>query len=120
MLAFMPIVISLLWAAFALFGRWLQLHPEKLVPSGQFMGPDTTGARLFRAQIAIIGTIAVFGGTCGAFHELLRFAAFGSVVLRWMMVLAAAATGIVAAVYVRREANARPMHKSNNPYGWWP
>ncbi len=116
----MQIVVCLLSAAFALFGRWIQLHPEKIVPTGQFMGPDTIGARLFRVQVAVVGTIAVFGGTYGALHSLLQFTAFGSVVLDWIMVLVAAATGIVAAVYVRREANARPMHKSNSPYGWWP
>jgi len=28
--------------------------------------------------------------------------------------------GRVMALYVRREANARPTHKSTSPYGWWP
>lgn len=116
----MRIVAGLLSAAFALFGRWIQLHPEKIVPAGQFMGPDTLGARLFRVQVAVVGTVAVFGGTCGALYELLRFATFGSVALGWMMVLTAVAAGILAAVYVRCEANALPMHKSNSPYGWWP
>ena len=74
---------------------------------------------MFRIQVAVIGTLAVFGGTCGAVHGLLQFAAFGSVALGWIMVLAAVATGMVAAVYVRRETNARPLHKSNSPYGWW-
>jgi hypothetical protein len=106
MLAFMQIVASLLSAAFALFGRWIQLHPEKIVPTGHFTRPDTLGARLFRVQVALIGTIAVFGGTYGALHALLQFATFGSVVLAWIMVLTAVATGIVAAIYVRREANA--------------
>jgi hypothetical protein len=116
----MQIVASLLSAAFALFGRWVQLHPEKIVPTGHFTGPDTLGARLFRAQVAVIGTIAVFGGTYGALHGLLQFATFGSVAFGWIVVLTAVATGVVAAVYVRREANARPMHKSTSPYGWWP
>jgi len=116
----MQIVVSLLSAAFALFGRWIQLHPEKIVPTGQFMGPDSVGARLFRLQVAVIGTIAVFGGTYGALNGFLQFATFGSVALGWTMVLTAVATGIVAAIYVRREANARPMHQSNSPYGWWP
>lgn len=117
---FMQIVFSILSAAFALFGRWIQLHPEKIVPSGQFMGPDTRGARLFRVQVAVIGTIAVFGGTCGALSSLLQPATFHSVALGWIMVLTAVAAGVVAAVYVRREARARPMHKSTSPYGWWP
>jgi hypothetical protein len=116
----MEIVTSLFSAAFALFGRWVQLHPEKIVPTGHFIGPDTLGARLFRLQVAVMGTIAVFGGTYGALHGLLQFINVGSVVLSWMMTTAAAATGLVAAVYVRREANARPMHKSTSPYGWWP
>ena len=120
MLAFMQIVASLLLAAFALFGRWIQLHPEKIVPTGHFMGPDTLGARLFRVQVAVIGTIAVFAGTYGALHGLLQFATFGFVALGWIMALTAAAMGVVAAVYVRREANSRPMHKSTWPNGWWP
>ena len=116
----MQIVAGLISAAFALLGRWVQLHPEKIVPAGHFTGPDTLGARLFRVQVAVIGTIAVFGGTYGALHELLQIAAFGSVAVGWIIVLTAVATGIVAAVYVRREASARPMHKSASPYGWWP
>jgi hypothetical protein len=116
----MQIVISLLSAVWALFGRWIQLHPEKVVPAGHFVGPDTLGARLFRVQVAVIGTVAVFGGTYGALHELLQFLAFRSVALGWIIVLTAAATGVVVALYVRREASARPIHKSSSPYGWWP
>ena len=86
MLACMLIVVSLLSAAFALLGRWIQLHREKIVPTGHFMGPDTLGARLFRVQIAVIGTIAVFGGTYGALYGLLQLATFGSVALGWIMV----------------------------------
>lgn len=107
-------------AAFALFGRWLQLHPEKLVPAGHFIGPHTFGARLFRLQVAFLGTFAVFGGITGALYTLLQFATFGSVVLGWIALLLSIAAGVFVAVRVRREVKARPVHESKSPYGWWP
>lgn len=130
MLGFMQKIIVgiLLSPAFALVGRWIQLHPEKIVHHGQFMGPDTIGARLFRVHVAVIGTIAVFGGTCGTVlgFLILNFMDVPAVdwmmglAIKWMMRLAIIAVGIAAAVYVRREAKARPLHKSNSPYGRWP
>lgn len=116
----MPIIASLLCAGFALLGRWLQLHPERIVPEGQFMGQNTFGARLFRAQVFLVGTFAVFGGTCGALYSLLQLAAFGSAVLDWVIRLAALVAGILAAIHVRKEVKARPVHESKSPYGWWP
>ena len=70
---------------------------------------------MFRIQVAVIGTLAVFGGTCGAVHGLLQFAAFGAVALGWIMVLAAVATGMVAAVYVRRETTLVHCTKATVP-----
>jgi hypothetical protein len=46
MFAFMQIVISLLSAAFSLLGHLIQPHPEKIVPTGPFMRPDSLAARL--------------------------------------------------------------------------
>jgi hypothetical protein len=66
-----PIVAASLFALFALAGRWIQLHPERMVPKGQFVGPNTRGARFFRAQMAILGTFVVFGGTTAAVFSLL-------------------------------------------------
>jgi hypothetical protein len=130
MLGFMQKIIVgiLLSPAFALVGRWIQLHPEKIVPTGRFMGPDSIGARLFRVLVAVIGTIAVFGGACGVFLGLLLFV-FTDVpavdwmmrlAIKWMVRLAIVAVGTATAVYVRREAKARPLHKSNGPTGRWP
>lgn len=57
----MRIVPILILVRLVLLGRWMQLHPESVVPKGLFTGKNTVGARLFRGQIAVIGTLAVFG-----------------------------------------------------------
>ena len=61
--------------AFAFLGRWLLLHPERLAPEGQFMGPYTFGARLFRFQVTAVGTFALFFGALGSIFAALHWVA---------------------------------------------
>ena len=116
----MSIVAAILFALFALGGRWIQLHRERTVPKGQFVGPNTLGARLFRAQVAILGTFMVFGGTTAAVFSLLSLLTSASVRLGLLAKLIGAVAGVLAAIYVRWEARTRPEYVSNTPYGWWP
>jgi hypothetical protein len=109
-----------LFAAFAFFGRWIQLHPEKVTPKGVFMGPQTFGARLFRAQVKFVGTFAVFGGTWCAVFALLSKLAVASLILGWIAQLVGLCAGAYAAMHVRRQVRARPEYVSSNPHGWWP
>jgi hypothetical protein len=115
-----PVLAAVLSASFAFVGRWIHLHPERTVPKGHFVGPNTLGARLFRIQMAILGTFMVFGGTTGAVFSLLSLLTFGSVRLELSAKLIGVVAGILAAVWVRKEARRRPEYVSNSPYGWWP
>ena len=65
------IVGPILLALFVLGGRCIQLHPERVVPKGQFVGPNSPGARLFRVQVLLVGSVMVFGGTAGVFYGVL-------------------------------------------------
>jgi hypothetical protein len=58
----MPVLTILLSSAAALLGRWIQLHPEKILPKGHFEAGSAT-ARIYRVQIAVMGSFAVFAGT---------------------------------------------------------
>jgi hypothetical protein len=111
----MQIFPSLLSGGVALFGRWVQLHQEKIVPPGHFTGLDKFRARLFHGQVAALGTIAVSGGTYLALHNLLQFATLGSVALGWITTVIAIASAMIAAAYVRSEASARATYKSKRP-----
>jgi hypothetical protein len=115
-----PVLATILFAVFAFGGRWIQLHPERTVPKGQFVGPNTLGARLFRAQIAILGTFVVFAGTTAAVFSLLSLLTTPSVRLEPMAKLVGVVAGAIAAIYVRKEARTRPEYVSSSPYGWWP
>jgi hypothetical protein len=105
---------------FAFGGRWILLHPERLVSKGQFTGPDSPGARLYRIQALVVGTGMVFGGTSMAVSSLASLLSFGSAVMLWMGSLLGIAAGVIAAMHVHKEAKARPPYVSNSPYGWWP
>lgn len=94
--------------AFAFFGRWLQLHPEKIVPKGWFAGPNTFLARMFRVQVAFVGTFAVFGGTSGAVFGVLSAFTFNSIVLGWTAQVIGLSVGIYAAIRVRKQVRVRP------------
>ena len=114
------IVGPILLALFALGGRWIQLHPERVVPKGQFVGPNSPGARLFRVQIVLVGGFMVFGGTAGVIFSLLSLLTFGSAPLQLPAKLVGVVAGVLAGIYVRKEARTRPEYVSSSPYGWWP
>ncbi len=94
----------------------MQLYPKKLIPEGYFIGENTIGARLFRAQVAVLGIFFVFCGAVGALYAVATFIPYlGS--LWW----AVGVPGAVFAVFhVRGKVNERGPHKSDNPHGWWP
>lgn len=116
----MPVLAAILFAVFAFGGRWIQLHPERTVPKGQFVGPDTFGARFFRAQMAVLGTFMVFDGTTAVVFSLLSLLTAASVRLELLAKLIGVVAGVLAAIYVRKEARTRPAYVSSSPYGWWP
>ncbi|MGO9210238.1 MAG: hypothetical protein ACLPXM_05215 [Terriglobales bacterium] len=116
----MPFIAMILFAGFGLLGRWMLLHPESIVPKGMFMGRNTFFARLFRAEVLVIGTCAVFGGTCAALSAAFSLVAAHSWLISWTLKLVAVAAGVVAAIHVHKELKARPSYESTNPYGWWP
>lgn len=101
-------------------GRWTQLYPERVVLKGQFVGPNTLGAHLFRAQMAVLGGFMVFGGTWMALSSTLSLVSFGSSIVVWIAQIVGVAAAVAAVIYVRREVNSRPPYISNTPYGWWP
>jgi hypothetical protein len=115
-----PVLASILFAVFALGGRWIQLHPERTVPKGQFVGPNTLGARLFRAQMAILGTFMVFGGSTAAVFSLLSLLTSASLRLELAAKLIGVIVGVLAAIRVRREVRTQAEYVSSSPYGWWP
>lgn len=94
--------------AFAFFGRWLQLHTERIVSKGCFAGPNTFLARMFRVQVAFVGTFAVFGGTWGAVFGVLSAFTFNSIVLGWTAQVIGLSVGIYAAIRVRKQVRVRP------------
>lgn len=104
---------------FAMLGRWIQLHPERVVPKGYFTSVDSLGARVFRLQITLLGCFMVFGGVAACINLIASPWSRRSL-LGWIAILLAYASGVVAAVYVRKEVRARPPYVSNTPYGWWP
>jgi hypothetical protein len=101
-------------------GGGFNFTPERVVPKGHFVRPDTFGARVFRGEIAILGTFAVLSGTWGAVFSLLSLLNLHSSLLSWITQLTGIAGGILAAIYVRKEVTTRPPYVSNTPYGWWP
>ena len=114
------LLTALLAALFGLVGRWIQLHPERIVPKGQFVGRDSFGARLFRAQVVLVGTFMVFGGTFGVVFSALSRLTFRSAILQVLAQLICLVVGVLAAIRVRKEARSRPEYVSSSPYGWWP
>ena len=104
---------------FALLGRWVQLHPEKLVMDGMFQGPHTLGARVFRTEVAFIGSLAVLGGTCGTISLLTL--PFNSEALSAIGRIVGLIVGVTAALHVRKEVRRRRRdYVSSSPHGWWP
>ena len=114
------LVFVAMFIGFNLLGRWLQFHPEKVFPEGAFISEDTRGAKLAKAQIAVLGIFMVVLGTGFALYSVLQLLTFDHWILNLLAVVIAASLGIAVAKRVRTEAKARPPHHSTNPHGWWP
>jgi hypothetical protein len=110
--------LAAIFIGVALLGRWIQLHPEKVVPEGMFQGPNSSGARLIRLLLAVVGSFAVWGGTTGALNVLLSPLSRRSEILSWIVMAVAVSAGIVAAIHVREEVRARGKYSPRGLYGW--
>ncbi len=123
-LALMPfpaILIGIPFSAgFALLGRWLLLHPEKLPPRGSFTGPDSSMARIYKWQITIVGSFAVFFGSVGVVFYLLSWMETFSPLFMPVVILVAIVSGIYVSIHVRKEVRSRPKYVSDSPFGLWP
>jgi hypothetical protein len=115
----MPVLTILLSSAAALLGRWIQLHPEKILPKGHFEA-DSTTARIYRVQIAVMGSFAVFAGTWSVVLNILALLIHRLPVTRRAALFAGAALGIAAVIYVRREVRARQRLQPPSTNRSWP
>lgn len=113
----MPIVTILLSSAAAWLGRWIQLHPEKILPQGHFAA-DSATARIYRVQIACVGSFAVLAGTWSAVLNVCVLLIHKLPFTRRTALLAGAVLGIGAAIYVRREVSARQRRESGSLQRW--
>lgn len=111
----MPVVTILLSSAAALLGRWIQLHPKKILPRGHF-AEDSASARIYRIQIACMGSFAVFAGTWSAVLNLCAVLIHRLPLTRRAALFAGALLGIAAVIYVRWEVRAgrRPQPASTD------
>jgi membrane protein implicated in regulation of membrane protease activity len=116
----MNIIALLMFVALALGGRWMQLHPEKIVPKGWLVSEKSFGAKLLHAEATVIGGFAVFLGTTFGLSTVLQLLTFGHAVLRFLTWCVAITIGVFAARYVRKEVRNQPPYNSMTPYGWWP
>jgi len=116
----MVLIQIVMFAGSAALGRWMQLRPEKVFPRGTFISAASWGARLGRAQITLVGTVAVLGGATFGLRALLGMIPFHSTIVEVVMWIIAFAGGILAAVFVRKEVLALPPPRSTDPNGWWP
>jgi uncharacterized membrane protein len=118
-MSFLDALIGLvLFGGFALGGRWVRLHPEKVFGEGHFNTEKSW--RQWEKLIVAMGTFAVLGGTACGTRSLLALVTFNRLWLEMISTLVAIVCGVLAARYVQREAKVRPPHVSKNPYGWWP
>src|SRR6185369_654381 len=92
--------------AFAFLGRWLQLHPERMIWKELCAGPNTWAARLFRFQVSFVGGFALFFGTFGAIFMLLSLFTFDSEFLKFLSLVFATLGAVAAYILVRREVKA--------------
>jgi hypothetical protein len=114
----MPILTILLSSAAAWLGRWIQLHPEKILPQGHF-AEDSTTAHIYRIQIACMGSFAVFAGTWSAVLNAGTLLIHRIPLTRRGVLLGGAALGVAAVLYVRTEVRMR-RRKANSPSESWP
>lgn len=115
----MPIITILLSSAAAWLGRWIQLHPERILPKGHFAA-DSAAARIYRVQIACMGSFAVFAGTWSAVLSILTLLIHRLPVTRRTALFAGAVLGIAAVIYVRREVRARQRPQPASANRSWP
>jgi len=115
--AAMPVLTILLSSAAASLGRWIQLHPEKILPRGAFADDGVT-ARIYRAQIACMGSFAVFAGTWSTVLGILVLTTHKLLLTRRTALVIGAALAIAAVIYVRREVSAQRRRKSGVPKVW--
>lgn len=91
------------------------------MPKGQFVGPNTLGARLFRTQMAILGTFMVFGGTTAApVFSLLSLFTAASARLKLVAKMIGVILGVFAAIRVRREVETGLRMSALPPHVLWP
>ena len=103
--------------AAALFGRWLQLNPERILVQGTFQSPNSSGAVLIRKVIAVQGTLFVVFGVMGAFLSLTF--CFDSRAITVIATLAGITCGVLAARIVRKEVRAKGDPVPGQ-FGVWP
>ena len=113
----MPLLTILLSSAAALLGRWIQLHPEKILPRGHF-AEDSVSARVYRVQIACMGSFAVFAGTWSVALNIGTLLIHKLPITRRTALFAGVVVAMAAVLYVRREARARQRRESNSPRVW--
>jgi len=113
----MPVLTVLLSLAAALLGRWIQLHPERILPRGHF-AEDSAPARFYRVQIAVMGSFAIFAGTWSAVLNLCILLIHRLPLTRRAALFAGAALGIAAVLYVRREVRVRQRREPASPQAW--
>jgi hypothetical protein len=116
----LQILLSLIFGFGLLYwGRWIQLHPEKLTRQGSYAGVNTFGARLFRAQVLVMGVGLLFGGTFLLLGGL-AYLVFRSDASLWAVGLPTIITTTIGAFRIRAEVKKQPPYRSTSPHGWWP
>ncbi len=114
------VVVVVVCTTFALGGRWVQLHPEKIVPKGYFVSINCPTARLFRIVVPLMGGFFVVGAIWVATSSLLGLLTTNPTVLNWVVPVIGIVIGVCVELYVRRQAHSEPLKESDSPYGWWP
>ena len=59
------LIALVLSGAWGLAGRWILLHPDRVVPKDLFSSHESLSARVGRAEITFVGTFMVFAGAVG-------------------------------------------------------
>lgn len=92
----------------------------KITTSWIVLGTQFYGARIYKFQVIIVGSIAVFSGTAGAVFVLFSWTAPFYPLITFALCLISMGVGVGAGIFVRREARSRPECVSNDPFGLWP
>jgi hypothetical protein len=116
----MTLIVIAALAAVVLGARWLEIHPESIVPKGHFASFNSPSARLFRVVVSFMGSFFIVFGVWGTVLTLRNLASVNSVALNLVAHVVGMSLGLVAAYYVRRETRLQQPTKPDSPYGWWP